>query len=227
MNNCVFWDFDGTLVFSDHLWSSGVFAVLKEYWGDGEVSFTTVRNHMRTGFTWHTPHEDYSRMTGDLWWEFMFRRFAFIYECFGVPKGRAAEMARAVRGEILELSKYHLYDDTISTLKKASAKGYRNFILSNNYPELPEIADGLGLTPLVDGIVVSSVVGYDKPRKELFAHALALAGEPETPFMVGDNPVADVAGGKNAGMTTVLVHKNTPCGSDYQFETLAEILDVL
>ena len=46
------------------------------------------------------------------------------------------------------------------------------------------------------------------PRIELFRHALHVAGSPDDSCMIGDNPVADIQGGKAAGMNTILVHQN-------------------
>ena len=44
--------------------------------------------------------------------------------------------------------------------------------------------------------------------------------------MVGDNPIADVKGGKAAGMKTVLVHKGYNAEADYSFDDLMSVLDV-
>ena len=46
--------------------------------------------------------------------------------------------------------------------------------------------------------------------------------------MVGDNPVADIAGAKAAGLISILVHKEGPCPeADFIFPTLAGILPFL
>ena len=45
--------------------------------------------------------------------------------------------------------------------------------------------------------------------------------------MVGDNPIADVTGAKNAGMTAILVHKGCPSNADYTFDNLTDILQIL
>ncbi|MCL2352422.1 MAG: HAD hydrolase-like protein [Firmicutes bacterium] len=50
--------------------------------------------------------------------------------------------------------------------------------------------------------------------------------------MIGDNPAADIAGGKTAGLRTVLVRHESaegafknpdPCGADFVCRNLAEI----
>ena len=45
--------------------------------------------------------------------------------------------------------------------------------------------------------------------------------------MIGDNPVADILGGKSAGMTTVLVHKGFAKNADYCFDNLLDICSVM
>ena len=45
--------------------------------------------------------------------------------------------------------------------------------------------------------------------------------------MIGDNPAADIDGGRTAGMRTILVHKDVPCRADRVCKTLAQIPEVL
>ncbi|MDD6604014.1 MAG: hypothetical protein PUE73_06785 [Eubacteriales bacterium] len=80
----IFWDFDGTLVYSNPLWSTTVFNSLKEAAPNTDVKFTDIRKCMATGFTWHTPDEDYSNLIGDKWWEFMNRKISDDYISLGV-----------------------------------------------------------------------------------------------------------------------------------------------
>ena len=45
--------------------------------------------------------------------------------------------------------------------------------------------------------------------------------------MIGDNPRADVRGGKAVGMKTILVHCNADSEADHSFESLSEIPRIL
>ena len=89
----------------------------------------------------------------------------------------------------------------------------------------------LGLNEYFDGCVVSALLGYDKPRREIFNYARKLAGNPARCIMVGDNPVDDIRGAKNAGFNTILVNNRHPeyngdyC--DYICKTLTDMLEVL
>ncbi len=75
----IFWDFDGTLMHSNSLWSNTVYNALKSVDNDTAVSFTAVRKCMAKGFTWHTPDNDYSKMTGSKWWDFMINKISKDY----------------------------------------------------------------------------------------------------------------------------------------------------
>ncbi|MGN1201888.1 MAG: HAD hydrolase-like protein, partial [Eubacterium sp.] len=71
MSKVIFWDFDGTITYSTSLWSSSVLRALKETDFESDIELEEIRKYMAFGFTWHTPDEDYSSLTGDKWWDFM------------------------------------------------------------------------------------------------------------------------------------------------------------
>ena len=104
---------------------------------------------------------------------------------------------------------YTVYDDTTDVLSYYIQQGYRNYLLTNNYPEIVDTMKRLGLDRYFTDYIVSSHVGYEKPRAELFRHALAKAGQPDICYMVGDNPIADIQGAHAAGIPAILVHTQT------------------
>lgn len=220
------WDFDGTLAYSEHLWSSSVFRALNETVTDHNVTFQDIRRCNASGFTWHTPEADFTDLVGEKWWEFMNDHFYKSFVSLGINKKQAKTASERVREIILLHENYFLFDDTISVLEAAKAKGHTNIILSNNYPELETITDALGITKYFDRLVISGQVGYDKPRKEIFDIAKSFYSD-ENFVMIGDNPVADILGGKNAGMTTVLVHKGFDKNADYCFDNLLDICSIM
>lgn len=135
----IFWDFDGTLVYSNPLWSTTVFNSLKEVAPNTDVKFTDIRKCMATGFTWHTPDEDYSNLIGDKWWEFMNRKISDDYISLGVDADVAQKAVALVRKNIKNVESYTLYRDAVDVLEKLLKKGYKNVLLSNNYPDLVEV----------------------------------------------------------------------------------------
>lgn len=226
MNKAIFWDFDGTLVYCHSLWSNSVLQVLNEQLPDRGITLADVRPYMASGYPWDLP-EPHPEIKADAWWLFMYRKFAEVYRHFGVEPAAAESLGPYTRELILDVSKYHLYDDTIETLNCVQTLGYQNYILSNNYPELRQTMRALGLEGYFSGCVISGEIGLDKPDRAIFEYALTLAGHPEHCLMVGDNPRADIAGASNAGIPSVLVHRDTVSNASYTCAVLAEIPSIL
>ena len=220
------WDFDGTLAYSDHLWSKSVFRALNETVKNHSVTFQDIRRCNQTGYTWHTPERDFTAFVGEKWWELMNTHFYNSFISLGISEKQAKTASEKVREIIMLPENYFLFDDTLAVLEAAKEKGHTNIILSNNYPELETITDFLGITKYFDRLVVSGLVGYDKPRKEIFDIAKSFYLN-ENFVMIGDNPTADVLGGKAAGMTTVLVHKGFDKNADYCFDNLNDIISIM
>lgn len=223
----IYWDFDGTITYSNSLWSGTVFDSLKQVEPNTAVEFTEIRKYMAKGFTWHTPNNNYTTFTNDKWWDFMTDKIANDYISLGVSKDNAVKAAQLIRENIKSIERYTLYDDAISTLKVLKEKGHKNIILSNNYPDLIEIIEKLNLTEYFDGYVISAVEGYDKPRKELFDIAKKYNTDNQPMYMIGDSENADIIGGNNAGMTTIFVHKGFSDKADYCCDTLKEIMVII
>ncbi len=218
----VFWDFDGTLVYSNPLWSNSVYTALKETDPQTTVLFSDIRKRMACGFTWHTPDEDYSDVVNDKWWNFMNNKFYNDYISLGVNPETAKYSAHRVRDIIKRKDNYVLYSDALEVLNLSLSKGNTNVILSNNYPDLEEVIKQLELSQYFDRIIVSAKAGYDKPRKEIFDIAKTYYPD-ENYIMIGDSVHADIFGGKNAGMTTILVHNGFCSQADFCYDNLNDI----
>lgn len=227
MKKVIFWDFDGTLAYSDHLWSNSIYDALKIRMSDTTVTFEEIRYMTRGIYTWDTPFEDYSHITGERWWQCLQNRLCEKLQAISVPPEIARSASLSIRQEILKPEKYHLYDDALIILEHCGRLGYQNYLLSNNYPELEDTAHKLGLAEWLDGCFVSALIGYDKPRREIFEYALAQTGHPGIRFMVGDNRTADVIGSGQAGMKTIFVHNGDCPNADYSCSTLLEIKNIL
>jgi putative hydrolase of the HAD superfamily len=101
-----------------------------------------------------------------------------------------------------------LVDAGHALLETLRDRKLRIAVVANTWPEPARLVrrelDELGVSPLLDAIVLSGEVGARKPDAAIFEHALAELGGPDPldVLFVGDRLVDDVAGAAAVGMTT-------------------------
>lgn len=113
---------------------------------------------------------------------------------------------------------------TVPVLTELKKQGYIVGLLTNNvHWERQYIkVDLLGIRELFDIIVVSGEYAekmcgdrlnrkYEKPLPDIFLYtAQQLGVKPEELYYVGDNPINDVTGARNAGMVPVWIRSRSP-----------------
>jgi putative hydrolase of the HAD superfamily len=210
----ILWDFDGTLGYRDGMWVGCLVEVLDEHepghgWGAADF-----RPSLRDGFPWHAPDVPHLELaTPDAWWAPIETLLAAAYAQVGYDEERARALAALARTRYADPAhSWRLYEDALPTLGWLRDDGWRHVVLSNHVPELEDIIDGLGLGELIHAVVNSARTGYEKPHPEAFAAGRVAAGDPAELWMVGDNPVADVAGAEAAGIQAVLVRGSEGVG---------------
>jgi putative hydrolase of the HAD superfamily len=203
----VMWDFEGTLAMRPGLWSSCILEVLDEHVPGHAVSRDEVRAAIRDGFPWHRADQPHPELCEpDAWWAALDPMLGGAFSLSGIDEDRHLDLIRAFRARFVDAGVgWEVFPDTRPALAATSDAGWRNVILSNHVPELATLVDALGLADLVEDIFSSALIGYDKPHPEAFRHALRECGDPARRWMVGDNPVADVAGAEALGIPAVLI----------------------
>lgn len=91
------------------------------------------------------------------------------------------------------------------TLLNALKEKVQLGIITNGFVSLQqERLERTGLNGYFDVLVTSEEVGFAKPHKAIFEHALYLMGNPHPTqvLMVGDNLNSDILGGINSGLYT-------------------------
>lgn len=206
-DGAVLWDFDGTLGYREGLWSACAVEVLDEHEPGHAVTVEMVREAFKGGFPWNRHERAHTHLNdAEAWWEAMTPMLVRGMELCGVAVERAHELACAVRVRFVDPAVgWRLFDDVHEALVLTRAAGLRNAIVSNHVPELPQIASALGLDEHVERVFTSAATGYEKPHPEMFRIALRELGEPAARWMVGDNPVADVAGAEALGVPALQV----------------------
>jgi len=139
-------------------------------------------------------------------WRVITRR---VYERLPVLSGiKFDTWFEALYGRFGSPSVWKFYDDVAPVLGKLRARGIKVGVVSNWDSRLRRISEGVGLTALVDFLVISAEAGIRKPHPGIFKLALEQAGvRPEEALHVGDNPEEDGEGARRAGVRAVLIDR--------------------
>ena len=132
--------------------------------------------------------------------------FEDLLSSHGKDKRGAADLA--VKFRELSTARLRLFDGVHQMLCDLRQSGAGVYLLSNAQSRftLPEL-DKLGLTPLFDGILISSDAGFKKPSREIFELALnKFHLDASDSFYVGNDMRDDILGASSAGLRTVYIH---------------------
>jgi putative hydrolase of the HAD superfamily len=212
----ILWDFDQTLGIrpsTESLRPSGLRGCLLEILDLHEpghsIGADELEPYVRAGFPWNRPEVAHPELSdAAAWWERVEPLFARVYEGVGIAPERARTLGRLARERYVDPQHWQLFDDTLPVLTDLRDRGWRHLIISNHIPELTQIVSHLGLRELVDDIINSAEIGYEKPHPQAFAHARRLAGNPPEIWMIGDDPLTDVAGAHAAGIPAIHVQRD-------------------
>lgn len=224
MDCTIFWDFDGTLVYGNQSFLQS----LQEALGSIKIDRELCRAFLQSACSWYHPQRAYPERTGELWWQELLEKTEDFLKGQSVPAEQRWEICRRFRENAVRYP-YRMYEDAREILTCARALGCRNYLLSNNFPELDSVLERMGIRDCFEDVFLSSRLGYEKPRKEIFLLAQEMAGNSPVIFMVGDNPEADIRGAGEVGWHTVLVHageKSQAVGT-FQCSRLKDIKKIL
>jgi len=140
---------------------------------------------------------------------------------------RDAELKKIVKASVdhgLRTRRLTWYPDAEETLLRLRDLGYRlGLICNTHWRLLPERRREL--QRFFDAITLSYEHGYMKPHPSIFhAASMRLDVKPEKCLHVGDDPVADVWGDKNAGMKAAYMRRNSlDAEADVVIQRLSEL----
>lgn len=116
---------------------------------------------------------------------------------------------------------WHVFPDVIPTLQHLKKVGFRLAAVSNWDERLPSLLEQLQLSHYFDSLVVSGIEGCHKPDPALFLTACSrLQMNPAEVLHVGDHPLEDLEGCREAGMQGLLVCRK---GGKTQEKTLTDL----
>lgn len=103
---------------------------------------------------------------------------------------------------------WRLYPETLTVLKSLKGSGFELGIVSNFDSRLFNVLRGLGLIDLFETVTIASLARAAKPAPRIFQLALDKhALDANEAVHVGDSVRDDIAGGRAAGLTTVLLDR--------------------
>jgi putative hydrolase of the HAD superfamily len=128
-------------------------------------------------------------------------------------------------------TKTNLFPHAHETLQYLQGK-YTLHLISNGFKESSELKIGnTNIGGYFQHIIISEVIGVNKPDKAIFEHALNLAGAVKSEsLMIGDSLEADVYGALNFGMDAIYFNPFNVAKPDdvpLQVMHLKELVDIL
>lgn len=157
-------------------------------------------------------------------------RFSKTFADLGIP---AASIPSEFEDAYVKLcpTKTNLFPKTHETLCYLSER-YTLHLISNGFMEATQMKIRLtGLKKYFSTVVISEVVGVNKPDKAIFEFALDGAGaKKEESLMIGDSLEADIMGALKFGMDAIYFN---PAGTEkpvqvtVQIAELQELIDLL
>jgi putative hydrolase of the HAD superfamily len=148
---------------------------------------------------------------------------------------RAATITERVYGRLASPSAYCLFEDVLPTLQELRTRGLVLGVITNWEAWLVDLLAATGLATYFVHVVVSGVVGFEKPDRRIFELAVGMSGlRPEELLYVGDNPEVDVRAAEAAGLQAVLLRRDAHVttvpgmrGDPRAIASLPEVADLL
>lgn len=165
--------------------------------------------------------------------EVLLGRFITLFERLGITGISPEDFGEIYQGALGDV--FFFQDEADKLLLYLKEKGYRQYIVTNGVNRTQAKKVHLsGLDKIVDGVFVSELMGYPKPRKEYFDACFAqLNGVTRAEcLLVGDSITSDMQGGINAGIDVCWYNpqKQENCSGlmfHYEIRNLHEVLQIL
>lgn len=127
---------------------------------------------------------------------------------------------------LLQSTKFReLFDDVVPTLEALRSKGLSLGILSNASRNLIDLFVRFGVVWYFDALIISELVGFEKPQTEIFETALDVLGVSANEALhLGDSYHYDFLGASHAGLQALLLDRALSFPKDVpKISTLREL----
>ncbi|MDE5932052.1 MAG: YjjG family noncanonical pyrimidine nucleotidase [Lachnospiraceae bacterium] len=165
--------------------------------------------------------------------EVLLGRFTTLFKRLGITDINPEDFNEIYQDALGDV--FFFQDEADKIIMKLKEQGYRQYIVTNgvNRTQAKKVRRS-GLDKMVDGVFVSELMGYPKPRKEYFdACFTQLKGITRAEcLLVGDSITSDMQGGINAGIAVCWYNPEKDDNTlglaiDYEIRDLHELLRIL
>ena len=135
-----------------------------------------------------------------------YERLVLLGNDVKVDSDKALEIWRKVQSIPHDIA---LFDEVRRCLKLLKSKHYTLGLISNYNKKGTLLLKQFGLTEVMDFAVTSLDVGFEKPHKIIFEHAIEMADTfANNVIHVGDQIESDIMGAINVGINPVLIDRD-------------------
>lgn len=160
-------------------------------------------------------HHTYLKINSDLWQKYGKKKItkeelrdARFLNTLKFHEIHDVNLANRISQSYIDISpkQTQLFPNTIKTLDDLRQKGYKMHIITNGFVEVQFVKlKESRLETYFDIIVCSEHIGFNKPDKRIFHHALELASAKATEsVMIGDDLKIDILGANQVEMEAIL-----------------------
>jgi putative hydrolase of the HAD superfamily len=158
-----------------------------------------VEDRQRNGYTFSNEQ----RKSRRFWLDF----YGSLVREMGYAQDDGA-LPQALYQTFSQPANYGAYHDVHETFEELEARGIRMGLISNFETWLRDLLDDLGLSAFLEVVVISGQEDYEKPHPRIYELALERGSvDPSRALHVGDSPVSDYDGAREAGMRAVLLDR--------------------
>lgn len=223
----VFWDLDQTLLDFDCSMEYALQAVFAQYGLKINEEMTARYSVINRSYWLRLESGELSKE------QVTVGRFRTFFEELGITHVSPEELNVDYQRELGSV--FFFMEGAKELVALLKERGYRQYVVTNGVNATQANKMRLsGLDRIMDGVFVSELMGYPKPRKEFFDGCFAALSDVDRNkcILVGDSLTSDMRGAENAGIASCWFNpekqeKDVDVRTDYEIRRLEELIPIL
>lgn len=223
----VFWDLDQTLLDFDCSMEYALQAVFAQYGLKINEEMTARYSVINRSYWLRLESGELSKE------QVTVGRFRTFFEELGITHVSPEELNVDYQRELGSV--FFFMEGSKELVALLKERGYRQYVVTNGVNATQANKMRLsGLDRIMDGVFVSELMGYPKPRKEFFDGCFAALSDVDRNkcILVGDSLTSDMRGAENAGIASCWFNpekqeKDVDVRTDYEIRRLEELISIL